>query len=148
MDAIKIYCGNHLYIYVVCLCVCVCVWSHFSHVQLSVTTWIVACQASLSMGFPRQQYWSGLPFPSPKDLPNPGIKPVSLASPPSAGRFLPLVPIYIYTYIYIYIFTTTTIYIHTHTHQVIILYTYNYVNYISILKWEKTHMVWLHSYEI
>ena len=40
----------------VCVCVCVCVWSHFSHVQLSVTAWIVARQASLSMRFPRQQY--------------------------------------------------------------------------------------------
>ena len=37
-----------------------------------VTSWTIACQASLSMGFPRQKYWSGLPFPSPGDLPNPG----------------------------------------------------------------------------
>ena len=44
-----------------------------------VTLWTVACQASLSMGFPRQEYWSGLPFASPGDLPDPGIKPVSLA---------------------------------------------------------------------
>ena len=36
--------------------------------------WIVACQAPLSMGFSRQEYWSGLPFPSPEDLPDPGIK--------------------------------------------------------------------------
>ena len=42
-------------------------------------TWAVACQAPLSMGFSRQQYWSGLPFPSPGDLPNPGIKPRSPA---------------------------------------------------------------------
>ena len=40
---------------------------------------IVACQASLSMGFSRQEYWSGLPFPSPGDLPNPRIRPSSLA---------------------------------------------------------------------
>ena len=39
----------------------------------------VACQAPLSMGFSRQEYWNGLPFPSPGDLPNPGIKPGSLA---------------------------------------------------------------------
>ena len=39
----------------------------------------VACQAPLSMGFPRQEYWSGLPFPSPADLPDPGIKPRSPA---------------------------------------------------------------------
>ena len=40
-----------------------------------VTPWTVACQASLTMGFSRQEYWSGLPFPSPGDLPNPGIEP-------------------------------------------------------------------------
>ena len=40
-----------------------------------VTPWAVAHQAPLSMGFPRQEYWSWLPFPSPGDLPNPGIKP-------------------------------------------------------------------------
>ena len=39
-----------------------------------VTPWTVACQAPLSMGFPRQEYWSGLPFPSPGDLPDPAIK--------------------------------------------------------------------------
>ena len=39
-----------------------------------VTPWAVACQASLSMGFSRQEYWSGLPFPSPGDLPNPGTE--------------------------------------------------------------------------
>ena len=43
------------------------------------TPWTVACQAPLSMGFPRQEYWSGLPFPSLGDLPDPGIKPASLA---------------------------------------------------------------------
>ena len=43
------------------------------------TPWTVACQAPLSMGFPRQEYWSGLPFPSPGDLPNPGIEPLSPA---------------------------------------------------------------------
>ena len=45
----------------------------------SVTPWTVACQASLSVGFPRQEYWSGLPFPPPGNLPNPGIEPMSLA---------------------------------------------------------------------
>ena len=44
-----------------------------------VTPWTVTRQAPLSMGFPRQKYWSGLPFPSPGDLPNPGIEPVSPA---------------------------------------------------------------------
>ena len=46
----------------------------------------VARQASLSMGFSRQEYWSGLPFPSPGDLPDPGIEPRSLMSPALAGR--------------------------------------------------------------
>ena len=45
-----------------------------SHVQLFVTPWTVAHQAPPSMGFSRQEYWSGLPFPSPGDLPNPGIE--------------------------------------------------------------------------
>ena len=43
-------------------------------VQFYVTLWTVACQASLSMDFFRKEYWSGLPFPSPGDLPNPGIE--------------------------------------------------------------------------
>ena len=42
-----------------------------SHVQLFETPWTLACQAPLSMGFSRQEHWSGLPFPSPGDLPNP-----------------------------------------------------------------------------
>ena len=50
-----------------------------SHVQLFVTLWTIARQVSLSMGFPRQEYWSGLLFPSLGDLPNPGIEPRSPA---------------------------------------------------------------------
>ena len=61
--------------------------SHFSRVQLFVVLWTIARQASLSMGFSRQEYWSGLPFPLPGDLPNPGIKPASLISPALVGRF-------------------------------------------------------------
>ena len=57
---------------------CVCVKS-LSHVQLFETPWTVARQAPLSMGFSRQEYWSGLPFPSLGDLPNPGIEPGSPA---------------------------------------------------------------------
>ena len=55
-----------------------------SSVQLFVTPWTVACQAPLSMEFSRQEYWSGLPFPSPVDLPDPGIEPVP---PALAGGF-------------------------------------------------------------
>ena len=50
-----------------------------SRVRLFVTSWTVAHQAPLSMGFSRQEYWSGLPFPSPEDLPDPGIEPRSPA---------------------------------------------------------------------
>ena len=57
-----------------------CVLSHFSRVWLFVTPWTVACQAPLSMGFPRQEYWSELAVPSPWDLPYPGIEPVSFMS--------------------------------------------------------------------
>ena len=55
--------------------------SHFSHVQLFVTLWTVACQASLSMGISRQEHWSGLSCPPPGDLPDPGAELASLMSP-------------------------------------------------------------------
>ena len=63
---------------------CCVVLSCFSRVRLFATPWTVAHQAPLSIGFSRQEYWSGLPFPSPGALPNPGIKP---RSPALAGRF-------------------------------------------------------------
>ena len=56
----------------VCACTCVCV---LSHVRLFATPRTVACQSPLSMKFSRKEYWSGLPFPSPGDLPDPGIGP-------------------------------------------------------------------------
>ena len=59
-----------------------------SHVQLFAALLPVALQAPLSMGFPSQEYWSGLPFPSPGDLPDPGIESMSLFSLVLAGRFL------------------------------------------------------------
>ena len=62
---------------------CVCAQS-LSHIRLFLTPWTVARQASLFMKFSRQEYWSGLPFPTPGDLPYPGIKPQSLVS---VGRF-------------------------------------------------------------
>ena len=55
-----------------------------SHVQLFTTPWTVACQAPLSMEFSRQEYWSGLPFPSPEDLPDTGIEPRSPALQPDS----------------------------------------------------------------
>ena len=63
------------------------VLSHFSRVRLFATLWNVTCQALLSMGFSRQEYWSGLPFPPPGDLPDLGIEPMSLISPALAGGF-------------------------------------------------------------
>ena len=63
------------------------VLSCFSHDQLCVILWTVACQAPLYMGFSRQKYWSGLPCPPPGDVPDPGIKPESPTSPALAGSF-------------------------------------------------------------
>ena len=90
-----------------CLCVCVC--AHIfrqpgyitvcvyvctrvlspSVVSGSATPWIIACQTPLSMGFPREEYWSGLPFHLPGDLPDPGIEPVS---PALVGKFFTTAP--------------------------------------------------------
>ena len=61
--------------------------SHFSRGWLTVTLWTTAHQSPLSMEFSRQEYCSGLPFPPPGDLPDPGIELVSLVSPAWAGRF-------------------------------------------------------------
>ena len=61
--------------------------SHFSRLRLFETPWTVAQQAPLSMGFSRQEYWSGLPCPPSGDLPNPGMEPLSLMFPVLAGRF-------------------------------------------------------------
>ena len=75
----------------VCVCAmyfvkCVCV-QLLSRVRLFLTPRVVACQASLSMGFSRQEHWSGLPFPSPGNLPDSGIKPVCPRFPALAGEF-------------------------------------------------------------
>ena len=78
---------------------CVCVYrfmkvkvKSLSRVQLFATLWTIADQAPLFMGFSRQGYWNGLPFPSPRNLPDPGIKPTSLMSLTFAEDCLPLVP--------------------------------------------------------
>ena len=63
------------------------VLSCFCHVQLFVTLWTVARHTPVSMGFSKHEYWSGLPCPPPKDLPDPGIQPASLMSPALAGSF-------------------------------------------------------------
>ena len=111
------------------MCVCVCIYVHihicvhiyihthtytpmymYTHIYCCgclvtkscptlVTPWFIAHQAPLPMGFPREEYWSGLPFPSPGDLPSPGIEP---ASPELASGFFttepPGKPIYIHMY--------------------------------------------------
>ena len=68
-------------------CMCTCMPSCFGCVQLFAALWAISCQASLSMGFSRQEYWTGLPSPTPEGLPDPGIEPASLKSPALAGKF-------------------------------------------------------------
>ena len=67
-------------------------FNRFSHVQLFVTPWSVVSQAPLSKGFSWQEYWSGLPCPSPGDLPDPGIEPISPASNALKLNSLPTEP--------------------------------------------------------
>ena len=64
-----------------------CMPSCFRRVRLSATPWTVACQAPLSLGFSRQEYWSGLLCPPPGDFSDPGIEPASLVSPALATEF-------------------------------------------------------------
>ena len=84
----------------VCVCVCLCVCLYivesmlaYLHAKLlksclTVILWTVACQAPLSTGFSRQEYWSGLPCPPPGDLPNPGMEPTFPAAPALQADFL------------------------------------------------------------
>ena len=71
---------------------CCVVLIFFSHVRLFGKLWTVAHQAPLSMGFSRQEYWSGLPIPTPGDLPDPGIQPASLCLLHWQMDSLPLAP--------------------------------------------------------
>ena len=75
----KVGCAEHLFSFWVLIC--------FSRVWLFATLWTEVCQAPLSTWFSGQEYWSGLPCLSPKDLPKPGIKPTSLMSPALTGKF-------------------------------------------------------------
>ena len=68
------------------MCTCVSAQSP-SRVRLFAASWSVVCRSSLSVEFSRQEYWNGLPFPSPGDLPDAGIEPASFVSPALAGRF-------------------------------------------------------------
>ena len=74
-------------------CVCVCVQAG-SVLLDSATPWTVACQAPLAMEFTRQEYWTGLSFPTSGDLLDPGIEPTSLAPPVLVGGFFTTVPTY------------------------------------------------------
>ena len=85
---------NDLTILCVCVCVCVCT---LRPVQLLGTPWTVACQVPLSMEFSRQEHWSGLPFPSPVDLPDPGSNPCLLSLLRQQADCLPLS-----TFLYMY----------------------------------------------
>ena len=106
-------------------CTCVCV---LSRVRFFATLWTTALPASLSVEFSRQEYWSGLPFPTPRDLSDPGIESVFPVSSALAGGSLPLAPpgkpIHIHTYIHIHAYThgvhTHTHWTHTHTHTEIL----------------------------
>ena len=106
-----------------------CMLSHFSHVWLFETLWTVACQAPLFMGFSRQEYWCGLPCPPPGELPYPGIKLTSPASPKLQVNYLPTelpgkpkyICIYTHTYIYIYIFLLVVILNGTSCYQILFL---------------------------
>ena len=69
-----------------------CILRCISRVQLFAALWTVAHQAPLTMGFSRQEYWSGMPCPPPRDHPNPGIKPVFLMSSAWQVGSLPQVP--------------------------------------------------------
>jgi len=82
--------GRKIMTNLVCMCVCVhtCVYTQsLIYVRLFVTPYTIACQVPLSMGFSPQDCWSGLPFPPPGGLPDPGVRPVSLAFPALARGF-------------------------------------------------------------
>ena len=78
---------SHMNVFQASACMPACMLSHFSRVQLFATLWTVACQALLSIGLSKQQYWNGLPFPPAGDLTDPGTEPKSLMSPALACRF-------------------------------------------------------------
>ena len=116
-------CFGALYQNLICVCV-----KLLSRVWFFATLWTVACQAPLSRGFSRQEYWSGLPFPSPGDLPKPGIEPGSPALQADAlsselpGKLQNLIyidiniNIWIYLYNW-YIYININYYLHKYKYQ-------------------------------
>ena len=112
---------RNLYTYI-CVSVCVCVYTCMcSVVSDSAISWTVACQVPLSMGFPRQGYWSGLPFLASGDLPDPGLKNhftcISWIGRWILYHFATWEALYIYIYIYTHTHIHICVYIYTHTHQ-------------------------------
>jgi len=107
--------------------ICACV---LSYVRLFTTPWTVTHQTPLSIGFPRQEYWSELPCLSPGDLPDPGIIPMS---PALAGSFLITEPP---GKLCMYIYTHTYTHTHTHTH----IYMYIYMEYDSAIRTKCCHL--------
>ena len=117
-----------------------CVLSCFSCVWMCATPWTATCQAPLTMGFSRQEYWSGVPCPPPGDFPNLGIEPMSPMSPALAGGF----------------FTTSTTWeaCHSWDHSLIIwgnrivtlqtcgIYHFNWIITPQHLVWHHTPLMW------
>ena len=107
----------------------------------SATPRTVAFQAPLSMRFPRQEYWSGLPYPPPRDLPNPGIKPASLVSPlhwqvVSLPAQPPRKP-----YTYVCVCVCTYIYVHTHIH--IYIFSFQILFHYRLLRYQCSSLCYI-----
>ena len=104
------------------VCFCACRLNCFSCVRLFATLWTVAHQTLLSMRLSRQEYWSGLPFLSPGDHPDPGIEPMSFISPALAGKFFTTSATWETPLVYYNIIVNTIchIYIHIHTYTIYI----------------------------
>ena len=130
----------------------ICVYLSHSVIHLFVTSWTVAHQAPLSMGFSRQEYCNELPFPSPGDLPDPGIEPGSPTfqadSLPSEPPGKPHIYVCVCICVYIYIYITfrgagLDIYIYTHTHIYVYIYVYDYTHtyiHIYVIIYTHTHI--------
>ena len=125
--------------------------SYFSRVLLFGTLWTVALQAPLSMGFPRQKYWSGLPFPPPGDLPDPGIKhgspalqaDSSLSEPPWEDRFKAS-SLVNYPHDFWKIFHP----LHPSIHPIIHLFSQKLTLHADITRWPIPKSDWLYSLQL
>ena len=128
----------------VCTQLHTCIYTYMcwitSIVSDSATLWTVARQAPLSMEFSRQEYWSGLPFISPRKIPDPGIEPEFLKSPVLAGVFFTTNATWEYTHTHTHTHTHT--YIHTQRHK----YTHTGVyEYRHTVVWINTQVLCAHK---